>query len=125
MNSMKKFLIIGCLVLCMFAFIRATDKPKHGSINNAIKKSLPLLQSSSHAFLKNVVDMILCHSCHNQGLGLVTFSLAKEKGFVVNDTILNEAIDSTYEQRKTYEKVSELMENDDPTAVIMAGNYDL
>src|SRR6476659_9885600 len=105
MNIMKKCLVIAGLALCMFAIKKATDKPKPGSINNAINRSLPLLQSSSHAFLKNVVDMVLCHSCHNQGLGLVTFSLAKEKGFVVNDTILHEAIDSTYKQWKTYEKV--------------------
>jgi N-acyl-D-amino-acid deacylase len=122
---MKKCFVIASLALCMFAFKKATDKPTPESINNAINKSLPLLQSSSHAFLKNVVDMVLCHSCHNQGLGLVTFSLAKEKGFVVNDTILHEAIDSTYQQWKTYEKVRELMENDDPTAVIIVGDYDL
>jgi hypothetical protein len=125
MNNMKKCLVIAGLALCMFAFKKATDKPKPGSINNAINRSLPLLQSSSHAFLKNVVDMVLCHSCHNQGLGLVTFSLAKEKGFEVNDTILHEAIDSTYNQWKTYAKVRELMENDDPTAVVMFGDYDL
>jgi N-acyl-D-amino-acid deacylase len=123
---MKKYLIIGCLTLCLFAFKKGTDnKAKAEAINNAVSRSLPLLESSSHAFLKNAAAMILCHSCHNQGLGLVTFSLAKEKGFAVNETILHEAIDSTYKQWKTYGNIQALMENDDPVAVIIVGDYDL
>jgi hypothetical protein len=55
---------------------------------------------------------------------LVTFSLAKEKGFAVEDTILHEAIDSTYKQWNTAANMQALMENDDPLAVLITGDYD-
>jgi hypothetical protein len=123
---MKKYLIIVCMATVLFAFKKSTDNPeKAAAVNSAINKSLPLLESSSHTFLKNAAAMINCHSCHNQGLGLVTFAVAKEKGFAVDDAILHEAIDSTCIYWNTNDNMRELYEQDDPVATVMTGNYDL
>ena len=56
-----------------------------------MNKSLPLLQTTSHAFLENAGG---CQSCHHQDLTAVSLSLAKEKGFTVNDSSLNEIFNS-------------------------------
>jgi len=120
---MKKYLITGSLLLCILAFTKSTDNEnKSSDINNAIDKSLPLLQASSHIFLENIG---FCHSCHNQGLGAVNFALAKEKGFAVRNSIINEALDSTCNYWKVHANMQTLAENDDPVAIVMTGNYDL
>jgi hypothetical protein len=122
---MKKYLITGTFLLSILAFKKSTDNDKKirsADINNAVNKSLPLLQSSSHEFLENVM---VCHSCHNQGIGAVAFALAKEKGFDVSDVIINEALDSTCNYWKTYANTQNLYEQDDPVATVMTGNYDM
>lgn len=120
---MKKYLITGCLLLCILAFTKSTDNEnKSADINNAIDKSLPLLQASSHIFLENIG---FCHSCHHQGLGAVNFALAKEKGFAVRNSIINEALDSTCNYWKAHANMQTLAENDDPVAIVVTGNYDL
>lgn len=123
---MKKYIVIGCMLISLFAFKKSIEyTARETAVKEAITRSLPLLEKGSHTFLINAALMITCHSCHNQGLGIVTFAMAKEKGFVVSDTIYNEAIDSTYKQWKTYPNIQSLMENDDPLAVVIAGDYDL
>lgn len=118
---MRKFLIITAIILSILGFRSINVKLNDPiEIKAAINKSLPLLQSSSHQFLANAGG---CHSCHGQGLGGVTFSLAKEKGFVVADSIVNEAMDSisnNWTARMTY-----LAQNEDPVAIVMSGGYDL
>ncbi|MEP7232080.1 MAG: hypothetical protein ABI691_17590 [Ginsengibacter sp.] len=123
---MKKYIVIGCMLISLFAFKKSIEyTARETAVKEAITRSLPLLEKGSHTFLINAALMITCHSCHNQGLGIVTFAMAKEKGFVVSDTIYNEAIDSTYKQWKTYPNIQSLMENDDPLAVVIVGDYDL
>jgi len=56
-------------------------------MDTAITNSLALLQHSSHEFLDNAG----CFSCHGQCLGLVTFNLARDKGFAIRDSIEQEA----------------------------------
>ncbi len=122
---MKKYLIISCLLLSILAFKKSTDddkKIKSAGIKNAVNKSLVLLQRSSHDFLDNAIT---CHSCHNQGIGAVAFAMAKEKGFDVSDSIINEALDSTCNFWKTYANVQNVYEQDDPVAIVMSGNYDM
>jgi N-acyl-D-amino-acid deacylase len=120
---MKKYTLIIGILISLAAFKYATNKNiRPEEINKAVNKSLPLLQSSSHTFLKNAE---VCHSCHHQSLGVLTFSLAKEKGFAVNNPLLQEALDSTmnfWSARK-----GDLAENNDVTsgAVVMEGAYDL
>ena len=120
---MKKYIVTCCVLLCILAFRKMDDAGyKSAELNKAINKSLPLLQKSSHEFLENAAT---CHSCHNQGIGAVTFALAKENGFNVNDTILKEALDSTCNYWKSIPNMQTLAENDDPVAIVMTGNYDL
>jgi hypothetical protein len=117
---MKKYLVIISLLLCILAFKKGTDDYKPADIDVAVNKSIPLLQSSSHTFLKNAVT---CHSCHGQGLGGVAFALAKENGFPVDDALTKEALDSICKIWKS--RLPILVENDDPVAIIMTGIYDL
>jgi hypothetical protein len=122
---MKKYLITGILFIIIFAFKKTTDGDKKISsadINNAINKSLPLLQRSSHEFLDNAST---CHSCHNQGLGVVAFAMAKEKGFNVSEVALQEAVDSTYNFWKTNDNMREMYEQNDPVATVITGNSDM
>lgn len=118
---MKKTLVITVIIISILGFRNLADgynDPEQ--IETAINKSLPLLQSSSHEFLVNAGG---CHSCHGQGLGGVTFSLAKEKGFAVADSIVNEAMDSisnNWTARMYY-----LAQNEDPVAIVVSGGYDL
>jgi N-acyl-D-amino-acid deacylase len=118
---MRKFLVITAIVVSILGFRSITTEPNDpAEIKTAINKSLPLLQSSSHQFLVNAGG---CHSCHGQGLGGVTFSMAKEKGFAVADSIVNEAMDSisnNWTARMPY-----LAQNEDPVAIVMSGGYDL
>lgn len=118
---MKKYLFIGVIALVVAGFTALTNYPVDpAQIRSAITKSLPLLQQSSHNFLLNAGG---CHSCHGQSLGAVTFYMAKEKGFAVQDTILKEALDSiqsTWIRRSKY-----LAQHEDPTAIVVTGSYDL
>ena len=118
---MKKYIVIGGLFLTILAFKNGTNNNyTPAEVDVAINKSIPLLQSSSHTFLKNAVT---CHSCHGQGLGGIAFALAKENGFAVSDELTNEALDSISKIWKT--RMALMVENDDPVAIIMTGNYDL
>jgi hypothetical protein len=118
---MKKWLVIFSIAITVVSFTTITGHHTDPEeIKTAINKSLPLLQSSSHTFLINAGG---CHSCHGQGLGGIAFSLAKEKGFSIRDSILKEALDSiniNWTQRKHY-----FAQNDDPAAIIIGGGYDL
>jgi hypothetical protein len=85
---MKKYIIISGIAICVLGFSRISrNENDDAQINTAIKKSVYLLQQSSHTFIKNAH----CFSCHGQALGAVTFSMAKAKGFTLNDTLAQEA----------------------------------
>ena len=120
---MKKWLVLTGIVTVIAAFTTVT---KDGRINDpeeikkAINKSLPLLQATSHVFLENAGG---CQSCHHQDLTAVNLSLAKEKGFVVSDTSLNEIFDSIMQTIRSRRPA--LIQNDDPIAIIMSSGYEL
>jgi hypothetical protein len=120
---MKKWFFtagFGVFIVAFTTLSKSTRKADPEAVSKAISKSLPLLASSSHVFLENAGG---CHSCHHQALTAVNFSMGKLKGFTVNDTSLQEALKSItdrIDQRKGI-----LTENDDPTAIVMSGVYDL
>lgn len=117
---MRKTIVLLGITACFFGFREVSRHPGEKEIRTAITKSLTLLQQSSHTFLINAGG---CHSCHGQGLGAVTFSLAREKGFAIADTIYHEALDSissTWNDRAHY-----LAQNTDPVAIVIGGGYDL
>ena len=93
-SFMKKWLVLSAIVIVIASFTTVTNKKENNdpeAIKKAINKSLPLLQTTSHAFLENAGG---CQSCHHQDLTAVSLSLAKEKGFQINEAGLNEIFDS-------------------------------
>ena len=120
---MKKWLFLSAIVTIIAAFTTVTKESKINSqedIKKAVNKTLPLLQTTSHLFLANAGG---CQSCHHQDLTAVSLSLAKEKGFIVNDTILNEIFDSVNSVIRSRKEV--LAQNGDPVAIVMASGYQL
>jgi len=120
---MKKWLVLSAIVTVITAFTTVTKESKINSqedIKKAVNKTLPLLQTSSHLFLENAGG---CQSCHHQDLTAVSLSLAKEKGFTVNDTILNEIFDSVNSVIRSRKDV--LSQNGDPIAIVMSSGYQL
>lgn len=119
---MKKWLIVTSLitVIAGFTFTTTSLTNDPNEISQAISKSLPLLEKSSHLFLKNAGA---CHSCHHQALTTINLSMAKEKGFVVDDTLFQEALNSIISRMDDWKAI--FAENDDPTAIVMAESYDL
>ena len=120
---MKKWLVLSAIVTVIAAFTTVTKESKVNSqeeIKKAVNKTLPLLQTSSHLFLENAGG---CQSCHHQDLTAVSLSLAKEKGFTVNDTILNEIFDSVNSVIRSRKDV--LSQNGDPVAIVMSSGYQL
>jgi len=120
---MKKWLIVACIAAVIFGFTRIGTNTKKGDPNtiaNAINKSIPILQKAGHTFLENAGG---CHSCHHHALTAVNLSMAKEKGFSINDTLLEEALSYMTKRTKSWKPYS--VEYDDPTAIVMSGGYDL
>ena len=118
---MKKWIFLFAIVTAVTAFttiVHYDNDPE--TIKKAVNKSLPLLQNTSHLFLENAGG---CQSCHHQDLTAVSLSMAKEKGFKVNDTILTEIFD-TIQRIIRFEKPV-LMQNDDPVAIVMSNGYRL
>ena len=120
---MKKWFVLSAIVLVIASFTTVTNKNENNdpeAIKKAINKSLPLLQTTSHAFLENAGG---CQSCHHQDLTAVSLSLAKEKGFQINEASLNEIFDSI--QQVIRSRKPALMQNDDPIAIVMSSGYEL
>lgn len=120
---MKKWFVLSCIVTVIAAFTTVTTKNKINDpeeIKKAINKSLPLLQTTSHLFLENAGG---CQSCHHQDLTAVSLSMVKEKGFVVNESSLNEIVDSIMHVIQTWRPA--LVQNDDPVAIVMSSGYQL
>src|SRR5262245_11904014 len=115
---MKKWLILSGIVTVIGAFTTPINIAKTNDpdvIKKAISKSLPLLQTTSHVFLEKAGG---CQSCHHQDLTAVNLSLAKQKGFVVSDTCLNEICDTIMSVIRFGKNA--LVQNDDPVAIVMS-----
>jgi len=120
---MKKWLVLSVVVTVIAAFTTVTKENKinnEESIKKAVNKTLPLLQTSSHLFLENAGG---CQSCHHQDLTAVSLSLAKEKGFIVNDSNLTEILNSVDTVVRSRKDV--LAQNGDPVAIVMSSGYQL
>src|SRR6188508_1808169 len=120
---MKKWLVLSVIVTVIAAFTTVTKENKINNqeeIKKAVNKTLPLLQTSSHLFLENAGG---CQSCHHQDLTAVSLSLAKEKGFTVNDSALTEILNSVDTVIRARKDV--LAQNGDPVAIVMSSAYQL
>ena len=120
---MKKWFVLTAIVMVIASFTTVTNKKENNdpeTIKKAINKSLPLLQTTSHTFLENAGG---CQSCHHQDLTAVSLSLAKEKGFQINEAGLTEIFDSIQQVIRSRKEV--LAQNDDPVAIVMSSGYQL
>src|SRR5215204_4031401 len=120
---MKKWIVLSAIVTIIAAFTSVTKENKinkEEDIKKAVNKTLPLLQTSSHLFLENAGG---CQSCHHQDLTAISLSLAKEKGFTVNDSSLNEILNSVDTVVRARKDV--LAQNSDPVAIVMSSGYQL
>jgi hypothetical protein len=61
-------------------------------VKRAVEKSLPLVQKSASAS----VARAKCVSCHNQSLPSMTFALARERGFTVDEKVAKEQTQVVY-----------------------------
>ena len=120
---MKKWLVLSVIVTVIAAFTTVTKEYRMNSeedIKKAVNKTLPLLQNSSHLFLENAGG---CQSCHHQDLTAVSLSLAKEKGFTVDESSLKEMLNSVDTVVRARKDV--LAQNGDPVAIVMSSAYQL
>ena len=120
---MKKCFVLSAIVIVIASFTTVTNKKANNdpeAIKKAINKSLPLLQTTSHTFLENAGG---CQSCHHQDLTAVNLSMAKGKGFQINEAGLDEIYDSIMHVIRTWKGA--LVQNDDPVAIVMSSGYQL
>src|SRR5882757_5295863 len=75
---MRKIVLVALLASSVSAQIRPPD------VLNAITKALPLLQSSAATF----VAKRACVSCHHNILPILLLHLARDRGVVINDSVL-------------------------------------
>src|SRR6266581_2045317 len=66
--------------------ISSRSEPAHA--RQAIQKVLPLLQQSAQTWSKRAG----CYSCHHQGLGMMAVTVARERGFPIDEKMLAEQI---------------------------------
>lgn len=67
--------------------VRATSEGKRQTaVEGALSRSLPLMQASMHTWIEEAS----CLSCHHQGLGWMAVSIAKERGFTIDEGALDE-----------------------------------
>ncbi len=69
--------------------VPADSRERDRAIRSSVQRALSLLQGSSDGFLDNgFVKQSGCVSCHNQTLPAVTFALAQERGFRLDEASL-------------------------------------
>src|SRR5215813_10039964 len=75
------FIATACLISAV-AF-QSIATPQRNSVDTAIQRSIPLLQKTDVTFLKKSG----CVSCHHNSLTAMTVSLARRKGFAVDEAV--------------------------------------
>jgi ankyrin repeat protein len=72
--------------------LAASSAPADGArARAAITRALPLLQQSADTWFKER----RCSSCHHQGLGMMTVSLARDRGFAIDAGLLSTQVTKT------------------------------
>jgi prenyltransferase beta subunit len=94
----KLFVMTALGTLCLLTAQAAlTQNADSATIREAVNRSLSLLQTSSSTFLKNAG----CASCHSQSLGALTFALARDHGFKVDDRAARQANEANLQRWET------------------------
>ncbi|MCE9595761.1 MAG: ankyrin repeat domain-containing protein [Planctomycetes bacterium] len=64
------------------------DDDGRPEVRRAVEKSLPLIESTEHGWFASRS----CISCHHHSLGLMTAAVARERGFVVDESRIAEVV---------------------------------
>jgi squalene-hopene cyclase-like protein len=71
--------------------VAAEPDPKPEALKTAVEKALPLIQKGAAGY----VQQRGCFSCHHQALPVLALSLARERGFPVDEKVLQEQLKFT------------------------------
>ena len=91
MNVLRRALDIAALIALFDGFVCA-QSPQ--SLRSAVGRALPILQRSAGEFIAKRT----CISCHHNILPILTFHLARSRGFEVDVKILGAVEDKTFRQ---------------------------
>jgi len=73
----------------LVATVRQSERSD--AVRAAINRAIPLLQSSARTWFNERP----CASCHHQGLGIVAVTLARDRGFRVDQSMLDDQVRRT------------------------------
>ncbi|MEO5922642.1 MAG: ankyrin repeat domain-containing protein [Bryobacteraceae bacterium] len=96
-------------ILFLLAAVALAQSPKE--IQTAIDKALPPLQRSAASFVKQRA----CFSCHHNGLAIMTFRMAKDRGVRIDDAVLGAVEEKTWKSGGTFDEVFQARNVNDPT----------
>jgi Prenyltransferase and squalene oxidase repeat len=85
-----KVLVVAALGLGSVAPIALAGENETAGVQAAVKKSVALLQQSGPVFVKKGG----CTSCHHQSLPAMAFSLARERGFLVDEQVARDQLEA-------------------------------
>ena len=74
--------------------------PEAADIRAAVTRSLPLLQSSADTWFQKRQ----CASCHHQGLGLIAITVARERGFPVDEALVRGQLERTLRPGRNWQE---------------------
>ncbi|MGH9314246.1 MAG: ankyrin repeat domain-containing protein, partial [Vicinamibacterales bacterium] len=74
----------------LVATARQSDR-SDAAVRAAVERAIPLLQSSGQTWF----EKRQCPSCHHQGLGIVTVTLARDRGFRIDQSMLDDQVRRT------------------------------
>ncbi|HUP23906.1 MAG TPA: ankyrin repeat domain-containing protein [Thermoanaerobaculia bacterium] len=99
-RSTSAFATLGALALAWLvaafpSLAVATDTELAARSGAAVLRALPLLQSSADTWFRERP----CASCHHQGLGMMAVSLARERGFPIDERLLAAQVQKTARYR--------------------------
>jgi hypothetical protein len=85
-----KVLVVAVLGLGSVAPVALAGENETAGVQAAVKKSVALLQQSGPIFVKKGG----CTSCHHQSLPAMAFSLARERGFPVDEQLARDQLEA-------------------------------
>ncbi len=89
---------IATLVATVYAAQPAPTEPDAAA--TAVRRALPLLQSSADTWFAKRQ----CGSCHHQALGLIAVSVARERGFAVDEALVRGQMERFLQPRRNWQE---------------------
>ncbi|MEO8096103.1 MAG: ankyrin repeat domain-containing protein [Acidobacteriota bacterium] len=97
--------------VCFIAFAAAALAQSPQAIRKAIDRALPPIQRSAATF----VEKRACFSCHHNGLALMVFSEAKQRGVPIDESVFAAVQKKTVASGGSYDDVVQARNVSDPT----------